>query len=71
MDILLMSPRRLHLTRNMAETRFSTSDLKSVLDFSIKLAREAGEAIATRPVRILRNLLERSDPLLHLTLRNK
>ena len=29
----------------MAEARFSTSDLKNVLDFSLKLAREAGEVI--------------------------
>lgn len=29
----------------MAEARFSTSDLKNVLDFSINLAREAGEVI--------------------------
>lgn len=29
----------------MAEARFSTSDLKDVLDFSINLAREAGEVI--------------------------
>ena len=40
-----MSPRHLHLTENMAEARFSTSDLKDVLDFSINLAREAGEVI--------------------------
>ena len=40
-----MSPRHLHLTENMAEARFSTPDLKDVLDFSINLAREAGEVI--------------------------
>ena len=53
-----MSPRRLHLTRNMAETRFSTSDLKSVLDFSIKLAREAGEAILEGSDAILKTKAE-------------
>ena len=42
----------------MAEARFSTSDLKDVLDFSINLAREAGEVILEGSDAILKSRSE-------------